>query len=156
MAVNKCNRKRGLDLDARGQEVNRKAVEVSVCVVLVLAAAGWHYRARIVAWINPPASAAHPAEKPDVLYTWVDKDGVTHFSAEAGKGQRVEYDGSGITPMAPVESRLLAQSEALDDAGKPKPKGAAVIHSVRDDIERNQQIMRKAKLVAAGLEEPEG
>lgn len=124
-------------------------------VLVILLGSGWYYRARLVAFVNPPASAAHPSDAPDVLYTWVDESGVTQFSAEAGKGRkRVEFDGSGITPIAPVEPRLLARLEAAEESGKPK--GSTLIHGMRADIEQNRQKMEKAKMVAAGLEEPEG
>lgn len=135
--------------------MNRKVVEAAVLMLVLALGAGWYYRARLEAFVNPPASAANPAEHPDVLYTWVDENGVTQFSAEAGKGRkRVEFDGSAITPIAPVEPRLLARLEEVEESGKPK--GSALIHGMRADIEQNRQKMEKAKMVAAGLEEPEG
>lgn len=117
--------------------------------------AGWHYRANITALINPPASAARPMDNPDVLYTWVDDKGVTHFSAAAAKGShKVEIDGSRITPVEPVAPALLAGLEQAEaDDGR---KGGKFIHAMRDDIQQNRDKMQRAKMVAAGLEEPAG
>lgn len=120
-------------------------------VVLVLLAAGlggWHYRARLMAFVNPPPSAAHPAEKPDVLYSWVDRDGVTHFSQESGKGTRIEYDGSRITPVAPVETSVLAEMPALEE------KQEAVtgsLHGLRQQMMEQAQQMREARQAQSDL-----
>jgi hypothetical protein len=117
-------------------------------VVLLLVAAGlggWHYRARIVAFVNPPPSAAHPAEKPDVLYSWVDRDGVTHFSQESGKGTRMEYDGSRITPVAPVETSVLPDAPALEEK---KQALSGSLHEVRQKLMEQAQQMREAKQAA--------
>lgn len=134
--------------------MQRKLIEGAALVLVILLGTGWYYGARLVAFVNPPASAAHPSASPDVLYTWVDENGVTQFSAEAGKGRkRVEFDGSGITPIDPVEPRLLARLDEVEDGDKPK--GSALIHDMRADIAQNRQKMEKAKMVAAGLEEPE-
>ncbi|MDQ8037060.1 MAG: DUF4124 domain-containing protein [Pedobacter sp.] len=131
--------------------MQRKLVEMAVLVVVILLATSWYYRARLQEFVSPPASAAHPSANPDVLYTWVDESGVTQFSAEAGKGrQRVEFDGSSITPIDPVESRLLARLDEV--AADDKPKGSALIHDMRADIEQNRQKIEKAKMAAAGLE----
>lgn len=138
--------------------MQRKMVEAAVLVLVLLVGTGWYYRARLVAFVSPPASAAHPAASPDVLYTWVDADGITQFSAEAGKGRkRVEFDGSRITPVDPVEPGLVAalKESEVASAEEGKPRGGAFIHAMRDDIRQNQQKMEKAKMKAAGLEEPE-
>lgn len=130
--------------------MNRWVLEAGALLLIGAAAAGWHYRASVMAFVNPPASAAHPMATPDVLYTWVDKDGVTHYSQQAGKGSRVEYDGAGITPMAPVEAPLLPTDTATEDGRQ----GGKFIHAMRDDIQQNREKIERAKMVAAGLEEP--
>lgn len=114
-------------------------------ILLVLAgSAGWHYRDHIQAKINPPASANNPAKVPDVLYSWVDKDGVTHYSQQPGKKtvQRVEYDGSRITPVEIVEAPVLpAEPEVVAEAastGNP-------ILDMRKELENNARLMQEAK-----------
>ena len=135
--------------------MNRWVMEAGALLLMGAVAAGWHYRAQIIAVINPPASAARPMETPDVLYTWVDDKGVTHFSAQPGKGsQRVELDGSRITPVKPVAPALLESlGSAEADDGR---QGAKFIHAMRDDIQQNRDKIERAKMVAAGLEEPVG
>lgn len=113
--------------------------------VLVLAAgAAWHYRATIKAYISPPPSASNPAEAPDVLYSWVDKEGVTHFSAKPvdGKAKRVEYDGSRITPVEVVEAPVLPPEPA---AGEEGGSTGNVVLDVRAEMERNARLMQEAK-----------
>ncbi len=135
--------------------MNRWVMEAGALLLVGALAAGWHYRASIMALVDPPASAANPAEKPDVLYTWVDDKGVTHFSAQPGKGShKVELDGSRITPVQPVEPALIASLEQAEaDDGR---KGGKFIHAMRDDIQQNKDKIQHAKMVAAGLEEEEG
>ena len=114
-------------------------------VLLVLAGgAGWHYRASIQAWISPPVSAGNPAKVPDVLYSWVDKDGVTHYSQQPSKktAQRVEYDGSRITPVDVVEAPLLPPEPEGD--GEDASTGNPVL-DMRKELERNAQKMQEAK-----------
>jgi hypothetical protein len=112
-------------------------------LLLVLAGAafaGWHYKGRILAWINPPPSADHPAEQPDVLYSWVDKAGVTHYEQDAGKGTRIIYDGSRITRMEPVPPEVIARAEAAAEAAKPK--GSQTLHELRNDLQRKQPVQQ--------------
>ncbi|MGH8492324.1 MAG: DUF4124 domain-containing protein [Moraxellaceae bacterium] len=127
--------------------MNRWVMEAGALLLIAVVAAGWHYRARIMAAINPPASAANPMEQPDVLYTWVDKEGVTHYSQAAGKGARVEYDGSGITPVAPVEASFTEPLTAAADGRK----GSATLHDMRREMQENQMRMQETKDAAAGL-----
>lgn len=120
--------------------MNRMVTGVLVVVVLG-GSAGWHYRETIKAWLNPPPSASHPADTPDVLYSWVDKEGVTHYSQEpAGKGKRIEYDGSRITPVEVVEAPILPPQEEAgkDTTGNP-------VLDMRKEMERNARIMSEAK-----------
>lgn len=128
--------------------MNRWVLEAGALLLIGAVVTGWHYRAQIIARINPPASAARPMDAPDVLYTWVDKEGVTHYSQTAGKGERVEYDGSGITPVAPVAASLL---EPLATDSADGRKGSATLHDIRNELQENQIKMQVAKEQAAGL-----
>lgn len=127
--------------------MNRWIMEAAALLVIGAALLGWHYRATIMTTINPPASAARPMEKPDVLYKWVDKNGVTHYSQDASQGVAVEYDGASITPMAPVEGKLLESFEKDTDA----PKGSATLHDLRRELQEGQIQMQQAKDAAAGI-----
>lgn len=124
-----------------------RGLGIAVLAVVVAGTAGWHYRARLTALINPPASAAHPAENPDVLYSWEDKDGVTHFSQQSGKGTRLEYDGSRITPVDTVEAPLIPEEVASED-GK---EGQGGLHGLRQDLQESAQRMREAKAATGDL-----
>lgn len=84
-------------------------------VALALAGA-WQYRDRLkahgqpaLAALAPATPGAAPQDQPDVLYSWVDKDGVTHYEQQSGRGQRVEFDGSRITPLTPVDPDLAGR-----------------------------------------------
>lgn len=115
-------------------------------MMLVLAlvaglAAGWHYRARLKALLWPLPSAAHPASPPDVLYTWVDSNGVTHYTQESGRGRRVEYDGSRITPLAPPPP--------LPAAAAPPAAGASSLHALRQELQDDAARMQAAKAAAS-------
>lgn len=119
-------------------------VVTGVVVGIVLAGgAGWHYRETIKAFLSPPPSASHPADNPDVLYSWVDKEGVTHYSQEPGKkAQRIEYDGSRITPVEVVEAPVLPPAPATDEGDAST--GNAVL-DLRKEMERNARLMEEAK-----------
>lgn len=125
-----------------------RGLGVVLLVVAVAGMTGWHYRARLLAFVNPPSSAAHPAEKPDVLYSWVDRDGVTHFSQESGKGTRLEYDGSRITPLAPVETSVLPDAPALEEK---KEALTGSLHGLRQQMAEQAQQMREAKQAQSDL-----
>lgn len=126
----------------------RWVIETGALLLILALAAGWHYRVRIAALIAPPASASHPSENPDVLYTWVDKEGVTHYSQEAGQGTRVEYDGSAITPMAPVVGDFAPLASEPDAQGR---KGSATLHDLRGEMQENQRKMQEARDASMGL-----
>lgn len=117
--------------------MNRMVTGV-LAVVVLAGSAGWHYRATLKAWISPPPSAGAP----DVLYSWVDKEGVTHYSQEpTAKGKRLEYDGSRITPVAVVEAPVLPPQEEAGTEGATRNP----VVDVRKEMERNARIMREAK-----------
>lgn len=110
---------------------------------------GWQHKARLLAIISPPPSAGHPAEQPDILYSWVDKDGVTHYEQDSGKGRRIAYDGSRITRLEPlppeVLARATAEAEAEAEAETAKPKGSQALHALRNELQRNQQLVQQGR-----------
>lgn len=116
----------------------------ALAVVTLVAGAAWYHRAAIEAYINPPVSSGSPAEKPDVLYSWVDENGVTHFSAEPGKSraQRVEYDGSRITPVEAVNEPVLPSAPA--EGGTEASSGNALV-DLRKEMERKARAMSESK-----------
>lgn len=121
-------------------------MRILMVMFLVLVGAGWvgwQHKARLLAIISPPPSANHPAEHPDILYSWVDKDGVTHYEQDSGKGQRVVYDGRRITRLEPVSPEVLARAAA--DAEALKPKGSQALHALRDELQRNQQLLQQSQ-----------
>ena len=121
---------------------------VAVVAVVVVAGAGWQYRDRLqAAWAarNPPV-AAQPLAQPDVLFSWVDKDGVTHYEQRSGKGQRVEYDGTAITPMAKPDpeavERLRQAAGDEDEAAEGQAEG---LQGLRQELQQNARKMQAAK-----------
>lgn len=120
---------------------------VAALAVVVAAGAGWQFRDRLQdAWAdrNPPPSAARPAAQPDVLYSWVDKDGVTHYEQQGGKGRRLEYDGSGITPMArpdPDAVERLRKAAGEEEEAAP----AEGLMGLRQELQDNARRMQAAK-----------
>lgn len=126
-----------------------RVVSVVLLVVAVAGSSGWYYRETIKAWLNPPPSADHPDATPDVLYSWVDKDGVTHFSEKPGKGERLEFDGGRITPVDVVEAPVLPPPEPERDGVEASTGN--VILDMRAEMERNAQIMSEAKAARSGL-----
>lgn len=125
----------------------------SIAIVILLLLAGlvfavWHYQAHLLAFITSPSSAANSAGKPDVLYSWADKDGVTHFEQQAGKGVAVSYDGSRITPMGRVGTATPAEKENTSGEVSGNP-----VFTVREELLENAKIMRKEKNRQAGIEE---
>lgn len=100
-------------------------------VAVAAGVAGWQYRERLQALLRQPlplvgAPVVAPAA-PDVVYSWVDKNGVTHFEQDAGRGQRVVYDGKRITPLAPVDPGLVerVRQVSASDASAPGTGEAA-------------------------------
>ena len=152
---------------------------ILILVLVVLAVLGLHYRYELLSLLNhyryrimlvlhPQAAAS--ADKPDVLYTWVDKQGVTHFEQTRGSGARVEYDGKRITPLAPVDQAQLAAADAAtaaDEAARaakvaepaagapPVPSaegdGSQLIHQTTRELHQNIQKMREARAAQDGL-----
>ena len=140
-----------------------RGIMVLVAVAAALAT-GWHYHARLLTWMQPPPSAAHPSPTPDVLYTWVDDKGVTHFNQQAGKGARVEFDGSRITPIPALEPSLFdappmrdvgsdenGNNPPFDGNNKGADKGSKMLHEMRREMQENALRMKKAREVEAGL-----
>lgn len=125
-----------------------RVVSVVLLATAVAGGSGWYYRETIRAWLNPPPSADHPDATPDVLYSWVDKDGVTHFSEKPGKGERLEFDGGRITPVDVVEAPVLPPPEPVQDGAGASTGN--VILDMRAEMERNARRMSESK--AAGSE----
>lgn len=126
-----------------------RVVSVVLLAAAVAGGSGWYYRETIKAWLNPPPSADHPDATPDVLYSWVDKDGVTHFSEKPGKGERLEFDGGRITPVDVVEAPVLPPPEPVR-AGAGASTGNVIL-DMRAEMERNAQLMNEAKAASSGL-----
>lgn len=136
----------------------RRSGRWGVVVVLAALAAGWHYRDRLQALAGKaPAGAVAPAARPvpqdtpDVLYTWVDDKGVTHFEQQPGKGKPVAYDGSRITPLAPADP---AQVERLRQAAEGLPASApsaapaspaGTLHRLREELATKARALREQR-----------
>jgi hypothetical protein len=110
---------------------------------------GWNYRAELKARFMPPAPVAQkPVQQPDVLYSWVDSQGVTHFEQQPGKGQRVVYDGSRVTPLEPVQAPKASAPVAEAAAEDLAKGGAKSLHNLRDELKAGAQRMQEAKAAA--------
>lgn len=123
-----------------------------------VAAAAWlfrdHLRAPATALRATVAPVATPVqETPDVLYTWVDKDGVTHYEQRrGGKAERVEFDGARLTPVAPVDPGLTdrireaAGTEDVADPGAAAEGDAATgLHALRNELQQGARQMQENK-----------
>lgn len=133
---------------------------VGLVIVLAVAAgaAAWTYR-EAIARVQPAATAAQvapagsavpevpvesrPAASSDVLYRWVDADGVVHYEQQAGRGVPVTFDGSRITPMAPPPAGKAAQGEAV--VADLQRKGSQTLHDLRRDLEEGARRMSENK-----------
>jgi len=136
-----------------------------VLALLITGWAGWKYKDRIMTMINPPPSADAPSENPDVLYRWVDKDGVTHFDQQADKGDRLEYDGTRVTradeltgeqwaTSKKVEERIeqeirenkaaRASTTAAEPGAEEAPTGSEIL-DLRNEMERSARQIKAAK-----------
>ena len=122
-----------------------------VAAVVLAVAAGWQYREHLLAaWerADPPPSAARPAVLPDVLYTWVDEQGITHYEQKSGRGQRVTYDGGGITPMArPDPGQLDKLKKAVGEDAPAEGGSGSGIPDLRHELQENARRMQAAKAV---------
>lgn len=139
---------------------------VLVAVLAAVAAGGGRYLRDMFLRSSPDTAetVAGPGMKvgtggqavPDELYTWVDSNGVTHFSQkpQGKRAEKVAYDGSRITPLPPADTSLGDRLSAL--AGKndvptdvtesgDKPKGSQMLHNLRKELQENQQRMQEAK-----------
>lgn len=130
--------------------------------LVAVAAAAWlfrdHLRAPATALRATVAPVATPVqETPDVLYTWVDKDGVTHYEQRrGGKAERVEFDGRRLTPVAPVDPELagrIREAAGTEDAADPGAvaegeaalQGATGLHALRNELQEGARQMQANK-----------
>lgn len=123
--------------------MNRLLVGLLVGVV-VAGGIAWQYKDTIMARLSPPASADNPAESADVLYSWVDDEGVTHFSAKPAKpgARQLEFDGSRITPVEAVEAPVLPPQVV---PGEVAASSGNVLKDLRGEMEQNAKRMQEAK-----------
>lgn len=108
---------------------------------------------------SEPVATSEPVQ--DELYTWVDKNGVTHFSQKAPhkKAEKVTYDGGRITPLPKADSSITARVAAIAQQAQeatgtatdtasgeaPTPKGSTLLHGIRKELQENQQKMQATK-----------
>lgn len=124
-----------------------RVIKVLAVVTVLAAGAGWHYQDRLRAardalW--PPATAPTAAAAPDVLYTWVDAKGVTHYGQQSGKGRRVTYDGSAITPLAKPDPGPLDRLRQAAGEEEAAGSGNAIL-DLRGELQENARKMQAAK-----------
>lgn len=135
-------------------------------VVVVLALAAYAFpeaRVRVAAWFS--SATAELSEKPkavvepavaDELYTWVDKQGVTHYSQKPAhkKAEKVIYDGSRVTPLpeadAAVVERLKQIAGSSDEEepmyeGASEQQGSQLLHGIRRELQANRDKMQMGK-----------
>ncbi|MCD6061762.1 MAG: hypothetical protein K0S16_2073 [Moraxellaceae bacterium] len=92
--------------------------------------------------------AAPAQQKPDVLYTWVDKDGVTHFEQGPQRGTRVVYDGSRITPLPPPPAPSGKEASTSLEVAKEKTEEG--LHKLRRELEAGAQRMQQTRAATGG------
>lgn len=123
-----------------------KLATALLLLVLIAGGIGWKYRHELQARFMPPAPVAQ--QQPDVLYSWVDEDGVTHFEQQPGRGQRIIYDGSRVTPLEPVKPRAATAPAPEAVAGTVVEKSASTLHNLRNELKAGAQRMQEAKTAA--------
>lgn len=139
---------------------------VVVGLVIALAVASYAFpeaRGRVATWFaSAPGVAslqkAEPVEASvDELYTWVDKQGIRHYSQKPAhkKAEKVTYDGSKVTPLPEADAAMVAKVKAIADTVKTNdkeegedaesPQGSQTIHNLRRELQSNQRKMQEAK-----------
>ena len=144
----------------------------SALLLMGVAALGWHYRDRLSASVAPavarlpgvpsasPPSSGRKAPPPptrDVLYTWVDDHGVTHFEQRPGKGKPVVLDGSRITPLDPVDpgqaERVRQAAAGGSGSGSTQEGGASTrpggLEGVRGDMAAGAHALKRSRDAAS-------
>lgn len=134
--------------------MNRSVVFLLIVAMLVV---GWKQQEKIMSWLQPLSAAAttaastvtnntgSTAQPPDVLYHSVDKQGVSQFTQEPGKGRKaVIYDGSKTTVIKAVRAPAVVP---VDDS---KPAGNELM-SLRNELEQNARVMSENKNAQRGL-----
>lgn len=136
---------------------------LGVGALTVALATAWLWKERLGAAVGLPPPAATSASGGDVLYSWVDPQGVTHYEQDDGQGRRLQYDGSRITPLAPVDSGLADRVRvAAGDAAAPvgpgsggtagtAPQGSTILQGLRAEMEANARQMQEARAAQRGL-----
>jgi hypothetical protein len=133
----------------------KKWAGVIVVGFVAVGLAGWYFRGHLRASVSvapQPAEAVvqqKPAiqQKPDVLYTWVDKDGVTHYEQEPGRGERVVFDGTRITPLVTPPPSPRRKIETTTNTVKERTGEG--LHKLRNELEAGAQRMREARAAAS-------
>lgn len=141
-------------------------------LIMGVVAVGWHYRDQLHAFVSPAVArlpAALPAMAPpaarrapatrEVLYTWVDDRGVTHFEQRPGKGKPLVFDGSRITPLEPVDpaqAERLRQAAGASPTSATAPEGGASssrggLDSIRSDMVTGARAMKQSRDAESGL-----
>lgn len=131
--------------------------------VMLLWRPKWAGAEKPVAAPSAQAAAALPPP-PDVLYTWVDKQGVRHYSQQPTRqARRVEFDGGRITPWEKADTEAAARlhaeaekvplpaasgAEAAQAAPVPAAQGSALLHGLRQELQQNQQRMQEQREAA--------
>lgn len=146
-----------------------RGMRLGIGVLTVAVAAAWLYRERLGPAAAAHAPAAPPAARVDVLYSWVDQQGVTHYEQDDGQGRRLQYDGSRITPLAPVDPGLAGRvREAVGDdsseagevtsalpgasgAAEAAQQGSTTLHNLRREMEANARKMQETRAAQRNL-----
>lgn len=128
----------------RDEEMRRVVVSLLVVVMLV---AGWVHKAWLISLLGASPSGEGSAQSSDVVYHWVDQQGVSHFSQEPGEErQPVVYDGSRITVVEPVRAPFAKTPQE-----KPEKQAGHEILNLRSELEQNARSMSERRDAQQGI-----
>jgi Domain of unknown function (DUF4124) len=131
----------------REEFVMKRWLPLSLMALVLLTATivfVWTYRHHVMERSQPETSPEATAQT-DVLYRWVDAEGVTHYGSQpTAKAEKVVFDGRRITPLDSAVLEQQAEKFAAATELATQKTGNALM-DLRAELAENQEKMRAAK-----------
>lgn len=122
----------------------------SVMLVLLVLGLGWWQQDMIKHWFKPqPAeeTMTTPPATQTELYSWVDKDGTTHYSdaAHVKGAKKVIVDTAKITPLKPPVVLKPATTTEDKQQQQSQPIQTHGLHELAIEMQQAQKKLKEAK-----------